>query len=435
MKPTVAIVGKANVGKSTIFNRVVGERLSIVEDTPGVTRDRIYAEGEWLTNEFNIIDTGGIELNNEDFQQEIKIQAEIAIEEADVIIFIVDGKLSITAEDEHVASMLQRSGKPVVLAVNKIDNPEMRSNIYEYYNLGLGDPYPISGAHGLGLGDLLDKVVSHFKDIPIVEYDQDTIKFCFIGRPNVGKSSLINAIVGEERVIVSNIAGTTRDAIDTEYEYEGQKFVMIDTAGMRKRGKIYENIEKYSVLRAQKAIERSDVAIIVIDGDQGIIEQDKKVAGYAHEQGRGVVIVVNKYDAVDKDTHTMKKFEDKIRNEFQFLDYAQIVFVSALKKQRLKFLFPEIIASYENQQRRIQSSTLNEVVADAVAMNPTPTDKGRRLNIFYATQVAIKPPTFVLFVNDVELLHFSYKRYIENQLRKAFDYTGTPIHIIARKRN
>lgn len=434
-KPVVAIVGRPNVGKSTIFNRIVGERVSIVEDTPGVTRDRIYSSGDWLTHEFNIIDTGGIEIGDAPFQTQIRAQAELAIEEADVIIFMVNVREGLTQSDEMVAQILYKSKKPVVLAVNKVDNPEMRNDIYDFYALGFGEPYPLSGSHGLGLGDLLDAVASHFKDIVDDDYDDDTIRLSLIGRPNVGKSSLVNAILGEERVIVSNVAGTTRDAIDTEYTFDDQKYVLIDTAGMRKKGKVYESTEKYSVLRALKAIERSNVVLVVIDAETGIIEQDKRVAGYAHEEGKAIVIVVNKWDTVEKDSKTMKKFMDDIRQNFQFLDYAQIAFVSAKESARLQALFPLINEASENHKKRVQSSTLNEVITDAISMNPTPTDKGRRLNVFYATQVAIEPPTFVVFVNDVELLHFSYKRYLENQIRHAFGFEGTPVHIIARKRN
>ncbi|MGV3186776.1 MULTISPECIES: ribosome biogenesis GTPase Der [Staphylococcus] len=434
-KPVVAIVGRPNVGKSTIFNRIVGERVSIVEDTPGVTRDRIYSSGDWLTHEFNIIDTGGIEIGDAPFQTQIRAQAELAIEEADVIIFMVNVREGLTQSDEMVAQILYKSKKPVVLAVNKVDNPEMRNDIYDFYALGFGEPYPLSGSHGLGLGDLLDAVASHFKDIVDDDYDDDTIRLSLIGRPNVGKSSLVNAILGEERVIVSNVAGTTRDAIDTEYTFDDQKYVLIDTAGMRKKGKVYESTEKYSVLRALKAIERSNVVLVVIDAETGIIEQDKRVAGYAHEEGKAIVIVVNKWDTVEKDSKTMKKFMDDIRQNFQFLDYAQIAFVSAKESARLQTLFPLINEASENHKKRVQSSTLNEVITDAISLNPTPTDKGRRLNVFYATQVAIEPPTFVVFVNDVELLHFSYKRYLENQIRHAFGFEGTPVHIIARKRN
>lgn len=432
--PTIAIVGRPNVGKSTIFNRIAGERISIVEDTPGVTRDRIYTTGEWLGREFSIIDTGGIDLGDEPFMDQIKHQAEIAIDEADVIIFVASGREGITDADELVAKILYRSNKPVILAVNKVDNPEMRNDIYEFYALGLGDPFPVSGSHGLGIGDVLDEAVKHFPNTS-EEEDEDTIKFSLIGRPNVGKSSLINAILGEDRVIVSDIEGTTRDAIDTYFESEeGQKFLMIDTAGMRKRGKVYESTEKYSVMRAMRAIERSDIVLMVLNAEEGIREQDKRVAGYAHEAGRGIIIVVNKWDTVKKDTNTMRDFEAEIRDEFQYLDYAPIIFVSALTKQRLNKL-PELIETVSmNQNLRIPSALLNDVVMDAVAINPTPTDKGKRLKIFYATQVAVKPPTFVIFVNEEELMHFSYARFLENQIRKAFTFEGTPIKFIPRRR-
>ncbi|WP_018660433.1 ribosome biogenesis GTPase Der [Heyndrickxia acidiproducens] len=433
-KPVVAIVGRPNVGKSTIFNRIVGERVSIVEDVPGVTRDRIYSSAEWLTHEFNLIDTGGIDIGDEPFLEQIRQQAEIAIDEADVIIFIVSGREGVTSADEMVAKILYRSGKPIVLAVNKIDNPEMRTQIYDFYTLGFGEPFPVSGAHGIGLGDLLDEAARHFPDKSDEDYGEDVIKFCFIGRPNVGKSSLFNAILGEERVIVSDIEGTTRDAVDTVYTYQGETYVMIDTAGMRKKGKVYENTEKYSVLRALRAIERSDVVCVVLNGEEGIREQDKRIAGYAHEAGRAVIIVVNKWDAVEKDEKTMKEFTEKIRDHFQFLSYAPVIFVSAKTKKRLQNLLPLIQAVSESHAMRVQSSILNEVIADAVAMNPTPTDKGRRLKIFYATQVAVKPPTFVIFVNDPELLHFSYERFLENRIRDAFEFSGTPIRIIARAR-
>ncbi|MET3696126.1 GTP-binding protein [Bacillus oleivorans] len=435
VKPVVAIVGRPNVGKSTIFNRIVGERISIVEDIPGVTRDRIYSTGDWLNYEFNVIDTGGIEIGDEPFLEQIRGQAEIAIDEADVIIFLTNGREGVTAADEQVAKMLYRSKKPVVLAVNKVDNPEMRSQVYDFYSLGFGEPFPISGTHGLGLGDLLDEVVKHFPRHDEEDYEDDVIKFSLIGRPNVGKSSLVNAILGEERVIVSDVAGTTRDAIDTFYTVDGQDYVIIDTAGMRKKGKVYESVEKYSVLRALRAIERSDVVLVVMDGEEGIIEQDKRIAGYAHEAGKAVVIVVNKWDAVEKDEKTMKKFEEKIRDHFLFLDYAPIVFLSAKTKQRLHTLFPMIQLASENHSMRVETSVLNDVIMDAVAMNPTPTHQGKRLKIFYTTQVSVKPPTFVVFVNDPELLHFSYERFLENRIREAFGFIGTPIKIFARQRS
>ncbi|MBO9128254.1 ribosome biogenesis GTPase Der [Bacillus sp. 165] len=434
-KPVVAIVGRPNVGKSTIFNRIVGERISIVEDIPGVTRDRIYSAGEWLNHEFNIIDTGGIDIGDEPFLTQIRQQAEIAIDEADVIIFMTNGREGVTAADEEVAKILYKSKKPVVLAVNKVDNPEMRNDIYDFYALGFGEPYPISGSHGLGLGDLLDAAVEHFPKNDTDSYDEETIKFSLIGRPNVGKSSLVNALLGEDRVIVSNIAGTTRDAVDTPYHKDGQDYVIIDTAGMRKRGKVYESTEKYSVLRALRAIERSDVVLVVLDGEEGIIEQDKKIAGYAHEAGRAVVIVVNKWDAVEKDEKTMKEFEEKIRAHFQFLDYAPIVFLSAKTKKRIHTLLPMINVASESHAIRVQTNVLNDVIMDAVAMNPTPTHNNKRLKIYYATQVAVKPPTFVVFVNDPELLHFSYERFLENRIRDAFGFVGTPIKIKGRARD
>ncbi|MCT4786161.1 ribosome biogenesis GTPase Der [Exiguobacterium aestuarii] len=433
--PAVAIVGRPNIGKSTIFNRIIGDRVSIVDDKPGVTRDRIYGTGEWLNRKFHLIDTGGIEVGDEPLLVQMRHQAELAIDEADVIIFMVNGREGITAADEEVANLLFRSNKPIVLAVNKVDNFEMRDLMYEFYSLGFGDPFPISGTHGLGLGDLLDQVFELAPEKDEFEYNEDVIQFSLIGRPNVGKSSLTNSILGEDRVIVSNIAGTTRDAIDTPFTRDGQEYVIIDTAGMRKRGKVYESTERYSVMRAQKAIERSNVVLVVLDGEEGIIEQDKRVAGLAHEAGKAIVIVVNKWDAVEKDDKTMKKMEEKIRQEFLFLDYAPIVFLSALTSKRLQTLLPVIKQVAETHRRRISTSVLNDVIVDAVAMNPTPTDKGQRLKINYATQVAIEPPTFVLFVNDPELLHFSYKRYLDNQIRKAFDFTGTPIHIVARQKN
>ncbi|EAC3556961.1 ribosome biogenesis GTPase Der [Listeria monocytogenes] len=433
-KPVVAIVGRPNVGKSTIFNRIVGERVSIVEDVPGVTRDRIYNSAEWLGKEFNIIDTGGIDLSDEPFLEQIRAQAEIAIDEADVIIFITNGREGVTDADEQVAKILYRSNKPIVLAINKVDNPEMRDQIYDFYSLGFGEPYPISGSHGLGLGDMLDAVRAHFPKEEEEEYPDDTVKFSLIGRPNVGKSSILNALLGEDRVIVSDIAGTTRDAIDTTYTFDGQDYIMIDTAGMRKRGKVYESTEKYSVLRAMRAIERSDVVLVVINAEEGIREQDKRIAGYAHDAGRAIIIVVNKWDAINKDEKTINVWTEDIREQFQFLSYAPIVFVSAKTKQRLNNLFPLINQVSDNHSLRVQSSMLNDVISDAVAMNPSPMDKGKRLKIFYTTQVAVKPPTFVVFVNDPELMHFSYERFLENRIREAFPFEGTPIRVIARKR-
>lgn len=432
--PTLAIVGRPNVGKSTIFNRMIGERISIVEDTPGVTRDRIYGKAEWLGREFALIDTGGIDIGDEPFLDQIADQAEIAIDEADVILFLTSVEAGVTDADEKVAQILYRADKPVVLAVNKVDNPERRQDIYDFYSLGFGEPYPISGTHGIGLGDVLDAVFAGFPAEGSGD-DDDSIKFSFIGRPNVGKSSLVNAILGEERVIVSPIEGTTRDAIDTKFTHGDQEFTMIDTAGIRKRGKVYENTEKYAVMRALRAIDRSDVVLVVLNAEEGIREQDKKVAGYAHEAGRGIIIVVNKWDTLkEKDNHTMQEFEAHIRSEFQYLEYAPIVFVSAKTKQRLQNLPSMIQTVSENQNRRIQSAVLNDVLLDALAVTPTPTINGKRLRIYYMTQVAVKPPTFVVFVNDPDLLHFSYERFLINQLRQTFDFEGTPIHLIARNR-
>jgi GTP-binding protein len=435
-RPIIAIVGRPNVGKSTIFNRIVGDRLAIVEDKPGITRDRLYGIGEWLNQEFSVIDTGGIEIDGEDaILKSVRVQAELAIEEADVIIFMVDAKAGVTSSDEEVAQLLFRSKKPVILAVNKVDNLQRQDEIYEFYSLGFGDPIGISGSHGIGIGDLLSAAAAHFPDKKEEEYGEEVIRFALIGRPNVGKSSLTNAILGEERVIVSDQAGTTRDAIDTPFERDGQKFVIIDTAGMRKRGRVWENTEKYSVMRAMKAIERADVILVVIDGEEGIIEQDKHIAGYAHEAGKAAIFVVNKWDIVDKDDKTMQQFTQKIRDHFLFMSYAPIVFVSAKTKQRLQKLLPVVIQVSEQHSLRIQTHMLNDVVSDAVAYNAPPTDKGRRMRINYATQVAVKPPSIVLFVNDPELMHFSYERYLENKIRAAFGFEGTPIRLFTRKKS
>lgn len=432
--PTVAIVGRPNVGKSALFNRIAGERISIVEDVEGVTRDRIYTKAEWLNRQFSIIDTGGIDDVDAPFMEQIKHQADIAMTEADVIVFVVSAKEGITDADEYVAKILYRTHKPVILAVNKVDNPEMRSAIYDFYSLGLGDPYPVSSAHGIGTGDVLDAIVDNLP-AEAQEESSDIIKFSLIGRPNVGKSSLINAILGEDRVIASPVAGTTRDAIDTTFtDEEGQEFTMIDTAGMRKSGKVYENTEKYSVMRAMRAIDRSDIALMVLNAEEGIREYDKRIAGFAHEAGKGIVVVVNKWDTIKKDNHTMAQWETDIREQFQYIPYAPIVFVSALTKQRLHKLPDMIKQISQSQNTRIPSAVLNEVIMDAVAVNPTPTDKGKRLKIFYATQVSVKPPTFVIFVNEEELMHFSYLRFLENQIRQAFVFEGTPIRLIARKR-
>ena len=434
MAGVVAIVGRANVGKSTIFNRIVGERISIVEDIAGVTRDRIYATASWLTKEFRLIDTGGIELKDASFTTQIKMQAEIAIEEADLIIFVVNGREGVTQEDEYVARLLQKTKKPILLAVNKIDDGAFINDIYDFYSLGIGDPIPVSGSHGIGIGDLLDEVIKKL-DFTEEEFAEDEIRFSIIGRPNVGKSSLTNAILGEERVIVSNIEGTTRDAIDTVFEKDGQKYRVRNKAGMRKKGKIYENVGKYAVLRALSSIEKSDVIVVVIDGERGVIEQDKHVAGYAHEAGKGVILVVNKWDLVEKDEKTMQKKEKELRSQFKYLDYARIIFLSAKTHQRVHQLFPLIQESFENSHKRVQTSVLNDVLVDAQAVNPTTTFNGGRLKIFYANQVSVCPPTFILFVNDPQYLHFSYKRYLENRLRDSFGFEGTPIHIICRKRD
>src|SRR5699024_2090972 len=423
-----------NIGKSTIFNRLVGERISIVDDVPGVTRDRIYAEVEWLTHTFDLIDTGGIEVGNEPLIQQMRYQSELAIEEADVIIFLTNGREGVTAADESVAKLLYKSSKPVILAVNKMDNLELEANIYEFYTLGLGDPYAISGAHGRGLGDLLDEVVANFPVQEPIDEADDTIRFSLIGRPNVGKSSLVNALLNEERVIVSDVAGTTRDAIDTYFVQDEQKYVITDTAGMRKRGKVYESTERYSVMRALKAIENSDVVLVLIDAVKGIREQDKNIAGYAHDYGRAIIIVVNKWDTIDSDENSMSDFEEKIRSQFQFLDYAPNVFLSAKTKRRLHTLLPAVKLASENHVKRIPTSVLNDVIMDAIAINPTPTVKGKRLKVLYATQVSVKPPSFAVFVNNAELMHFTYKRFLENKIREAFGFTGTPIKIFARNR-
>ncbi|MFE5317156.1 ribosome biogenesis GTPase Der [Paenibacillus sp. NPDC056579] len=435
-RPIVAIVGRPNVGKSTIFNRIIGDRLAIVEDMPGVTRDRLYGVGEWLDRSFSVIDTGGIEIDGDnEMMKSIRAQAELAIEEADVIVFMVDAKAGVTASDSEVAEMLFRAKKPVVLAVNKVDNIKRLDDIYEFYSLGFGTPFGISGSHGTGIGDLLDEIIQHFPDTEEDEYGEEVIRVALIGRPNVGKSSLTNTILGEERVIVSDVAGTTRDAIDTPFEKDGHKYVIIDTAGMRKRGKVYENTEKYSVMRALKAIERADVILVLINGEEGIIEQDKHIAGYAHEAGKAAIFVVNKWDVVDKDDKTMQQFTQKIRDHFLFMTYAPIVFLSAKTKQRVHKLLPIVNQVAEQHAMRVQTHVLNDVISDAVAINPPPTDKGRRLRINYATQVSVKPPTIVFFVNDPELMHFSYERYLENKVRAAFGFEGTPLRMFTRKKS
>lgn len=433
--PVVAIVGRPNVGKSTLFNRIAGERIAIVEDTPGVTRDRLYAHGEWLGKNFSMIDTGGIEMSDQPLLTQIRQQAEIAIEEADVIIMVVNVENGVTDADEQVAQILYRSNKPVVLAVNKVDNPERRLDVYDFYQLGLGEPYPVSSVHGVGLGDMLDAVIENFAEKDAEEED-DRIRFSFIGRPNVGKSSLVNAILGENRVIVSDMAGTTRDAINTQFTAkDGREFTMVDTAGIKKKGKLYENTERYALMRSMRAIDDSDVVLVVLNAEEGIRELDKHIAGYAHEAGRAVIIVVNKWDTIpDRDQRTMTDFTNLIRHEFQYLSYAPIVFVSAKTKQRLSRLPEMIEEAYDHQHRRIQSAVLNDVLMDALAANPTPSSNGWRLRVYYATQVAVAPPTFVIFVNDPDLMHFSYARYLENRIRAAFDFTGTPIRLIKRRR-
>jgi len=430
---TVAIVGRPNVGKSTVFNRMLEQRLSIVEDTPGVTRDRIYGDCQWLSKTYRLIDTGGIQIEDVPFQKEINAQVEIAIEEADVIIFLTDGRSGLSSDDEYIARLLNRSQKPVILAVNKIDDISKIGDIYEYYKLGIGDPIAVSGVHGIGIGDLLDKVVELMPEKTVDEYE-GMIRFAVIGRPNVGKSSLTNAFLKQDRVIVSDIEGTTRDAIDTVFEANGKHYVVVDTAGIRKRGKIYENVEKYSVLRAKAAIERSDLALVLLDGSTGIIDQDKHVAGLAHEANKGVIIVYNKWDLVEKDDKTMVNITKEIRKQFVYLDYAPIAFVSAKQGKRIDTLLPLIDTVYENLNKRIKTNVLNEVILDAQMANPAKPHNGKKLKIYYASQVSSAPCVIVLFVNDPDLMHFSYQRYIENRLREAFGFEGVPIQIVCRKR-
>ncbi len=426
--PIVAVVGRPNVGKSTFFNRIAGRRISIVEDTPGVTRDRVYADCEWLTHNFTLIDTGGIEPNTSDIiLSQMRDQAQIAIDTADVILFLCDGKNTYTTADEEIAQMLRISKKPVILVLNKIDQYKEPDFFYDYYNLGLGEPIMISSVNVLGIGDLLDEIVKLFPEESELVEEDDAIKICFIGKPNVGKSSMVNKIIGENRVIVSEIAGTTRDAIDTPFEYNGQKFVLIDTAGLRRQNKVNENIEKYSVIRTISAIERSDVCFIMIDAKDGITDQDKKVAGYAHEAGRAAVFVVNKWDLLVKDNDTLYEFQRVIREQFAYMPYATIMFVSAVTGQRVMQLLDQAVYVSNNHALRISTGVLNDVLNEAMALNQPPSDKGKRLKIYYATQASVKPPTFVLFVNDKELAHFSYVRYLENQIRKNFNFEGTPI--------
>ncbi|SFF75217.1 GTP-binding protein [Planifilum fulgidum] len=432
--PVVAIVGRPNVGKSTLFNRIAGECIAIVEDKPGITRDRIYAQGEWTGKRFHLIDTGGLEFGGEDvFIDHVRHQVELAVDEADVIIFVVDGREGLMPSDEEVATWLHRADKPVVLAVNKADNRRLREDMYEFYSLGFDEVIPISALHGTGTGDLLDAVVSRFPDREEEVFDEDTIRVSVIGRPNAGKSSLINAILGQERVIVSPIPGTTRDAVDTPLHRDGQDFVLVDTAGIRKRGKVYESTEKYSVLRALRAIERSDVALIVLDGERGVAEQDKRIAGYAHEAGCASIFVVNKWDAVEKDDKTMDRFRREIMKAFSFMDYAPILFVSAKTGQRVHKILPAVQEVAEQHAMRVSTSVLNQVLTDAMLTTPPPSERGKRLKIRYGTQVSVKPPTIVLFCNDPELAHFSYLRYLENRFREAFGFRGTPLRIRLRK--
>lgn len=435
-KPILAIVGRPNVGKSTLFNTLAGEKISIVEDHPGVTRDRIYADVTWLNHSFSMIDTGGIEMDTKDkMLKHMREQADIAIETADVILFLVDVKQGLVDADFKVADMLRRSGKPVVLVVNKVDNFEKyMPDVYEFYNLGIGDPHPVSAASKLGIGDMLDAVLEQIDMEKLEEEEDERPKVAIVGKPNAGKSSLINNLLGENRVIVSDVAGTTRDAIDTEISYKDTEYVFIDTAGLRRKSKIKENIERYSIIRTVAAIERSDVVILMIDAVEGVTEQDAKIAGIAHDRGRGLIIAVNKWDAVEKDNSTVKEYTNKIRDVLSFVPYAEIIFISALTGQRTKKIFDLLETVIQNHAMRIQTGVLNEILMEAVALQQPPSDKGKRLKLFYMTQVSTKPPTFVLFVNKKELMHFSYQRYIENRIRDTFGFAGTPIRIFIRER-
>lgn len=436
-KPVVAIVGRPNVGKSTLFNALAGEQISIVKDTPGVTRDRIYADVTWLDYNFTLIDTGGIEPDSKDIiLSQMREQAEIAIATADVIMFMTDVRQGLVDSDSKVADMLRRSGKPVVLVVNKVDNfQKMMADVYEFYNLGIGEPHAISSIGKLGLGDMLDEVVSHFNKDAAAEVEDDRPRVAIVGKPNVGKSSIINKLLGENRVIVSNIAGTTRDAIDTEITYNGKEYVFIDTAGLRRKNKIKEELERYSIIRTVTAVERADVVLVVIDATEGVTEQDAKIAGIAHERGKGIIVVVNKWDAIEKTDKTIYEHTNRIKDILSFMPYAEIMFVSAQTGQRLVKLYDMIDMVIENQSMRVQTGVLNEILSEAVAMQQPPSDKGKRLKIFYITQVSIKPPTFVLFVNNKELMHFSYTRYIENKIRETFGFRGTALHFIIRERS
>ncbi len=437
MKPIVAVVGRPNVGKSTLFNKIAGKRISIVEDTPGITRDRIYADAEWCGHEFTLIDTGGIEPSaNDIILSQMREQAGMAIDMADVILFMVNVRDGMTAADKEVAAMLQKCGRPVILVCNKVDNPgNPPIEMYEFYNLGIGEPKPVSSIHGLGVGDLLDEIISYFPNESGTAEEENIIKVAVVGKPNAGKSSLINRILGENRVIVSDIAGTTRDAIDSTYELDGQKYVFIDTAGMRKRGKINENVERYSVARSLGAVDRADVCLIMIDAQEGITEQDTKIAGYVHESGKASVIVVNKWDLIEKETNTMRNFKNKVKEGFNFMMYAPSVYISAVTGLRVDSLFDMIKSTLAENSKRISTGVLNDVINEAIAMVQPPSDKGKRLKIYYATQAGTKPPTFVLFVNNAELAHYSYIRYLENQLRAKFGFEGTPIKFIIREKN
>ena len=432
--PTVCLVGRPNVGKSTIFNRLVGKKISIIEDTPGVTRDRIYGDVQYGDYQFHLIDTGGIDVGDEVFNNEIRVQASIAIDEADVVVLVVDGKEELTQNDYVIRDMLKKAGKEVVVAVNKIDNVNRIENTYQFYELGFEDVIAVSGEHNIGIIELLDRIVQSFQPISKAIHQDDKIKFCLIGRPNVGKSSLVNAILNEEKAIVSDVAGTTRDAVDTEFRYDGKDYVVIDTAGLRKKGKVYESIEKYSVIRSMKAIERSDVCCIVINAEEGIIEHDKHIASYALEAGKPIVLVVNKWDTVN-DKNDIKSFTTLMRNEFQFLSYVPIVFVSAITKKRIHTLMPEILKVYQNSLKEIKTSVLNEVVREAVLLNSPPSYKGKRLKIYFVNQSGTRPPKFTFHVNSKGLIHFSYERYLENKLRENFDLEGTPLILQFKNKN
>ena len=437
MKPIVAIVGRPNVGKSTLFNRLTRTKMAIVEDYPGVTRDRLYQDADWNNRKFTLIDTGGIEVRSEDtILAQVRTQAQVAMEEADVIIFMCDIKAGVTNEDMEIANMLRRTKKDVILAVNKVEDFNHLEDLYEFYSLGLDEPYPISASHGMNTGDLLDRLMELIDKYDEEDYEPDVIKIAVVGRPNVGKSSLTNAILGQERAIVSNIPGTTRDAIDTPFERNGQQYVIIDTAGMRRKSKVAETTtERYSVIRSLRAVDRSDVVLMVINAEEGLIEQDKKIVGYAHEQGKAIILVVNKWDLIEKDDKTASTMEKEIRSELLFLQYAPMIFVSAMTKQRVHKLIDMINFGVEQNNLRISTSVLNEVIRDAVQLNPPPSDKGKRLKIYYATQSGVCPPTFVLFVNEPEIMHFSYERFLENKIRENFGFEGTPIRIVVRKRS